>query len=80
MASIRLSDDIEAIAQAVSEARGLGSSRTAIEAIVRCYWQEYLNGRCPTDGKPRPATSVSIPDPALDLDSIDAAAALDQFL
>lgn len=44
-ASIRLSDDVEAIAQKVSEQRGLGSTRTAIEAIVRCYWQDYLGGQ-----------------------------------
>lgn len=45
MPSIRLSEDVEAIAQTVSEQRGLGSTRTAIEAIVRCYWQDYLGGK-----------------------------------
>ena len=42
MANIRLSKDVEAIAQRVSDQRGLGSTRVAIEAIVRTCWQHYL--------------------------------------
>lgn len=52
MPSIRLSEDVEAIAQTVSEQRGLGSTRTAIEAIVRCYWQDYLGGKHSTAVSP----------------------------
>ncbi|MBD2054587.1 hypothetical protein H6F88_00830 [Oculatella sp. FACHB-28] len=58
MPSIRLSGDVEAIAQTVSEQRGLGSTRTAIEAIVRCYWQDYLGGK-------RPSMEPAVPSPAL---------------
>lgn len=73
MPSIRLSEDVEAIAQTVSEQRGLGSTRTAIEAIVRCYWREYLGGKplatksaSTNDFRLRPASAVAATDDALD--------------
>jgi len=72
MASIRLSPDVEAIAQKVADARGLGSGRAAIEAVFRCYWQQYLNGQCPANEAPQPT--------APPIEEMDAMAALDQFL
>jgi len=81
MASIRLSPDVEDIAEKICAARGLDSSRVAIEAIVRCHWQDYLNGRCSSDALLPVSTFRSteeLPIPPLDED-FDAAAALDAF-
>jgi len=71
MASIRISPDVEAIAQKVADARGLGSSRAAIEAVFRCYWQQYLNGQSPATEAPQPK--------AQPIEEMDAMAALSQF-
>ncbi|MBD2066212.1 hypothetical protein H6F93_01490 [Leptolyngbya sp. FACHB-671] len=64
MPSIRLSGDVEAIAQTVSEQRGLGSTRTAIEAIVRCYWQDYLGGKRPSIEPADPSLAGGFADTA----------------
>jgi sulfatase maturation enzyme AslB (radical SAM superfamily) len=77
MASIRLSDDVEAIAQQVSDQRGLGSTRTAIEAIVRCYWKEYLGGSCPAAETALLPTNGVMP---MDYREVDAAKALDDVI
>lgn len=42
MASIRLSPDVEALAQQVAQAKGLDGARAAVEAIVRCHWADYV--------------------------------------
>jgi len=72
MASIRISPDVEAIAQKLAEDRGMGSGRAAIEAVFRCYWQQYRDGHFPTNEAPQPT--------APPIEEIDAMAALDQFL
>jgi len=43
MTSIRIAPDVEAIALKVAKEMGLGSGRAAIEAIVRCHWQQYIS-------------------------------------
>ncbi|MDA0265482.1 MAG: hypothetical protein O2890_13940 [Cyanobacteria bacterium] len=70
MASIRLSPDVEQAAQQLSEEMGLGSVRTAIEAVFRTKWQDYRSGcGCKSNG-PTP-----VPD-----EPINAAMALDDVL
>jgi hypothetical protein len=71
MASIRLSPDVEQAAQQLSEEMGLGSIRTAIEAVFRTKWQDYRAGG---GGQSKP---VPLPSPE---QPIDAAAALDDVL
>lgn len=71
MASIRLSPDVEAIAQQISEEMGLGSLRTAIEAIVRTQYQNYRAGV---------GNRTPYPPPAPSLAEVDAIAALDSVL
>lgn len=71
MASIRLSPDVEAAAQQLSEEMGLGSIRVAIEAVFRVKWQEYRSGY--GGHQPQPPTLAEEP-------LVDAAAALDAVL
>ncbi|MEM9903904.1 MAG: hypothetical protein AAF921_02630 [Cyanobacteria bacterium P01_D01_bin.44] len=74
MASIRLSEDVHQIAQHISQTRGLGSTRVAIEAVVRTCWQHYLSGNCTvvttTPQGARPLTIESNIDAATALDSV----------
>ena len=72
MASIRIAKDVEDIAKRVSADRGLGSTRVAIEAIVRTCWQHYLTGNCSGSS----FSPVQSAQPALDK-PFDAAAELD---
>ena len=76
MANIRLSKDVEAIAQRVSDQRGLGSTRVAIEAIVRTCWQHYLTGHGSMNPPSLPVQPLRVvPD-----QPFDAAAELDAVL
>jgi len=52
MASIRISPDVEAIAQKLAEDRGMGSGKAVIEAVFRLYWQQYRDGQFPLGETP----------------------------
>lgn len=80
---MRIAKDVEEIGLKVSQDRGLGSSRVAIEAIVRTCWQHYLSGNClnapPQDDALSPAPPL-LPKTKNRIQGhppIDAAAALD---
>jgi len=60
MSAIRLSSDVEMNAQKVAKAMGLGSGRAAIEAVFRCYWQQYISDQNIVKEAPRiPTTQQS---------------------
>lgn len=55
MPQTRISDDVWALAEEVSDRMGLNSPRLAIEAIVRVYASSYCNGTLQTpQPQPRP--------------------------
>lgn len=75
MTSIRLSKDIQEIAKQIAQARGLDNERAAIEAVVRCHWQDYLGGTAQPNQIASPPAAIAQPEP-----EIDGFSALDSLL
>lgn len=78
MASIRLSPDVEQMAQQLSDEMGLGSLRTAVEAVFRTKWQDYRAGGCDCPKTPPSIASASLA-PSTN-EPLDALAALDSVI
>ncbi len=57
--NIRLSPDVESIAQEICKRKGLGSVRQAVEAVMRVYGDSYLGGELPPCTKPTPHASLT---------------------
>ncbi len=64
--NIRLSPDVETIAQEICKRKGLGSIRQAIEAVVRVYGSSYLGGELPPCTKPAPYSAPIPVDAPID--------------
>ncbi|MBW4655861.1 MAG: hypothetical protein KME20_22900 [Kaiparowitsia implicata GSE-PSE-MK54-09C] len=51
---VRLSRDVLDKASAIAQEWGLKNARAAVEAVFRCYADDYLNGRAPAPAVPKP--------------------------
>lgn len=61
MPQTRISQDVWDLGEKVARARGLGSSRAAIEAIVRVYADAYMAGSPVPQSQPQPQPPIQSP-------------------
>ncbi|PSN15677.1 hypothetical protein C7271_20685 [filamentous cyanobacterium CCP5] len=80
---VRLSRDVLAKADQIAVEWGLKNARAAVEAVFRCYCDEYLQGHREGVVVPKPAGHKPArpkPESAIASHSCDALDALDELL
>ncbi len=60
---VRLSRDVLDKASAIAQEWGLKNARAAVEAVFRCYADDYLNGRAPAPGVSTPPVNEALSQP-----------------